>query len=240
MSAELNFLLKEESLSGGESVSFQLQIVQLLNWVWLFATPWTAACQASLSFTISWSLLQLLFIEYNHLTISSSLSPFSSCPQSFPTSRSFPMYGLYASGGPASRGICVPWLMVPFFHFQRQYHWVWLVFHVTAPSKYYWKRLSAFKDYHDFIGPTMIIQDCCYLVTKLCPTPCTPWPITQEAPLSMGFPRQEYWNGLHFLRQVIFPTKGSNLGHLHWQADSGPPGRPRIIQDNLLISRPPN
>ena len=32
--------------------------VQSLSHVWLFATPWTAACQASLSFTISWSLLR--------------------------------------------------------------------------------------------------------------------------------------------------------------------------------------
>ena len=34
-------------------------VVQLLSYVWLFATPWTAARQASLSFTISWSLLKL-------------------------------------------------------------------------------------------------------------------------------------------------------------------------------------
>ena len=34
-------------------------VVQLLSCVWLFATPWTAASQASLSFTISWSLLKL-------------------------------------------------------------------------------------------------------------------------------------------------------------------------------------
>ena len=37
------------------------------------ATPWTAACQASLSFTVSWSLLQLMFIELmipsNHLIL---------------------------------------------------------------------------------------------------------------------------------------------------------------------------
>ena len=41
--------------------------------VWLFATPWTAARQASLSFTISWSLLKLVSIELmmpsNHLTL---------------------------------------------------------------------------------------------------------------------------------------------------------------------------
>ena len=36
---------------------------QLLSRVWLFATPWTAACQASLSITNSWSLLKLMPIE---------------------------------------------------------------------------------------------------------------------------------------------------------------------------------
>ena len=34
--------------------------VQLLSRIWLFATPWTAARQASLSFTISWSLFKLM------------------------------------------------------------------------------------------------------------------------------------------------------------------------------------
>ena len=46
-------------------------VVQLLNHVRLFATPWTAAHQASLSFTISQSLCKLTFIESvmpsNHL-----------------------------------------------------------------------------------------------------------------------------------------------------------------------------
>ena len=45
--------------------------VQLLSCVRLFVTPWTAACQASLSFTISWSLLKLMSTESvmpsNHL-----------------------------------------------------------------------------------------------------------------------------------------------------------------------------
>ena len=37
--------------------------VQLLSHVQLFSTPWTAACQASLSITNSWSVLKLMFIE---------------------------------------------------------------------------------------------------------------------------------------------------------------------------------
>ena len=55
-------------------------------------TPGTAACQVSLSFTISWSW-------WCHPTISSSVAPFSSCFQSFLTSRSFPMSQLFPSGG---------------------------------------------------------------------------------------------------------------------------------------------
>ena len=48
-------------------------VVQLLSHVQLLATPWTAACQASLSFTISWSLVKLMSIESvmpsNHLIL---------------------------------------------------------------------------------------------------------------------------------------------------------------------------
>ena len=43
--------------------SVQLSSVQLLSHVWLFATPWIAACQASLSITNSQSLLKLMSIE---------------------------------------------------------------------------------------------------------------------------------------------------------------------------------
>ena len=63
-------------------------------------TPWTAAHQACLSFTISPSLLRFISIESvmpsNQLIL---CRPFSSCPQSFPASGSFPMSQLFASGG---------------------------------------------------------------------------------------------------------------------------------------------
>ena len=38
----------------------------------------------------------------------------------------------------------------------------------------------------------------------------TPWTVACHIPLSMGFPRQEFWSGCRFLLQEIFPTKGSN------------------------------
>ena len=63
-------------------------------------TPWTAACQASLSITNSQSLLKLCPLSWwCEPTISSSVIPFSSCLQSFLTSGSFPMRQLFTSGG---------------------------------------------------------------------------------------------------------------------------------------------
>ena len=63
-------------------------------------TPWTAACQASLSFTISQNFLKLMYIELmmppNHLIL---CRPLSYCLQSFPASGSFPMSQFFVSGG---------------------------------------------------------------------------------------------------------------------------------------------
>ena len=50
-------------LHDGSQASLQFSSVQLLSCVWLFATPWTAARQASLSITNSRSLLKLMSIE---------------------------------------------------------------------------------------------------------------------------------------------------------------------------------
>ena len=64
------------------------------------ATPWTAACQASLSVTNSQSLLKLMSIELvMPSNISSPVVPFSSRLQSFPASGSFPMSQFFSSGG---------------------------------------------------------------------------------------------------------------------------------------------
>ena len=56
-----------------DSIISLFVVVQALSCVQLFATPWTAAHQASLSFTISWSLLRLMSIESvmpsNHLIL---------------------------------------------------------------------------------------------------------------------------------------------------------------------------
>ena len=78
---------------------YQLSSVQLLSCVWLFQTPWTVACQASLSITISRSLLKLVSIKSRM----SSNHPILCCPfvlpSIFPSIRVFPKSRFFASGG---------------------------------------------------------------------------------------------------------------------------------------------
>ena len=74
----------------------QFSSVQLLSCIQLFAIPWIAARQASLSITNSRSSLKLTSIES---VMPSSVVPFSSCPQSLPASESFPMSQLFPWGG---------------------------------------------------------------------------------------------------------------------------------------------
>ena len=79
---------------------FQFSSVQLLSRVRLFVTPWIATRQASLSITNSQSYSDSCpSSQWCHPTISSSVVPFSSCPQSLPASESFPMSQLFAWGG---------------------------------------------------------------------------------------------------------------------------------------------
>ena len=74
--------------------------VQLLSYVQLFATLWTAARQASLAITNSQSLLKLMSIELvmpsNHLSL---CCPLLLLPQTFPASGSFQMSQFFISGG---------------------------------------------------------------------------------------------------------------------------------------------
>ena len=57
----------------------------------------------------------------------------------------------------------------------------------------------------------------------------TPWPVAHQAALSMGFPRQEYWNGLPFPSPGYLSNPGIKPVSPPWQADSlpsEPPGKP--------------
>ena len=80
----------------------KISSVQSFSCIWLFATPWTTARQASLSITNSRSLLKLISIESvmpsNHLIL---CHPLYFCLQSFPVSGSFPRSQFFTSGGPS-------------------------------------------------------------------------------------------------------------------------------------------
>ena len=80
--------------------------VYLLSHVQLFATPWISAHQASLSFTISWSLLKFMSIV--------SVMPFNPSPAlNLPSIRFFPMSWLFTSGGQSTgASVSVLWMNI--------------------------------------------------------------------------------------------------------------------------------
>ena len=94
-------------------------VVQSLSQVWLFATPWTAALQASLSFTIFRSLLKLMSVElmkpFNHLIL---CCPLLLLPSVFPSIRVFSR----------ESALCIKWPKVSEFQLPHQYfQWVFRV-----------------------------------------------------------------------------------------------------------------
>ena len=99
--ASLSWKLCFLELEGGSRVRGYMYCccVQSLSRVRLFATPWTAAHQAFLSFTISQSLLKFMSIELvmpsNHLILCHPLL----LPSIFSSIRYFPLSWLFTSGG---------------------------------------------------------------------------------------------------------------------------------------------
>ena len=59
----------------------------------------------------------------------------------------------------------------------------------------------------------LVVQSCLF---------ATPWTVLNQAPLSMGFPRQEYWSGLPFPSPRDLPDPGIEPGSPAFQADSLP------------------
>ena len=130
---------KNKSLLGQVHWYFQVVIAvvvaQSLRHVQLFVTPWTAACQASWSFTVSQSLLNFMSIELvmpsNHVIL---CHPFSSYPQSFPISGTYPMSQIVTScnqsiGASASASVLLMNIQGCFLEY-----WKWsLIFHSLSP-----------------------------------------------------------------------------------------------------------
>ena len=92
--------------------------VQLLSHVQIFATPWTAAHQAPLSFTVSWSLLKLMSIESvmpsNHLIL---CHPLLLLPSIFPSIRVFS----------SELALCIRWSKMEIQHQHQSFQWIFRV-----------------------------------------------------------------------------------------------------------------
>ena len=79
---------------------------------------------------------------------------------------------------------------------------------------------------------------CIFSCLVLSDSLATPWTVALQAPLSMGFSRQEYWSGFPFPPPGDLPTQGLSLRllcPLHWQAGSlplVPLGQPLALQGN--------
>ena len=88
LKSKVPFLITSKNLNKKYYQGFV--VLQSLSCIWLFVTPWTAAHQASLSFTISWSLLKFMSIESvmpsNHLIL---CRPLLLPPSIFPSIRVF-------------------------------------------------------------------------------------------------------------------------------------------------------
>ena len=69
----------------------------------------------------------------------------------------------------------------------------------------------------------------------------SPWTVAHQAPLSMGFSRQEYWSGLPFTSPGDLPNTGIEPRSPALQADtltSVPPGKPYLTQmENIYVDR---
>ena len=102
----------------GHGLVSQFSSVQSLSHVWLFAIPWTEACQASLSIISCWSLLKLISIELvmpsNHLIL---CHPLLLLPSIFPIIRIFSNESVFCINWP-------PFAKVELQHQHRSFQWI--------------------------------------------------------------------------------------------------------------------
>ena len=63
---------------------------------------------------------------------------------------------------------------------------------------------------------------CCFSQSVVSDSFATPWTVAHQAPLSMGFPMQEYWRGLLFPSPGHLPNLGMEPMSPAWQVDSLP------------------
>ena len=103
---------------------------------------------------------------------------------------------------------------MPFAHFA---HFAWIThdhrWDLDGPAWVWgfplvWSNLVH--EWHHGVHTLLLDTHSCRFL-QLCPILCDPMYYRSQAPLSMGFSKQEFGSGLHALLQGIFPTQGLNL-----------------------------
>ena len=177
----------------------QLSSVQSLSHVQLLMTPWTAVHQASLSITNSWSLLRLMSIRSvmpsNHLIF---CCPLLLLPSIFPSIRVFISESV----------LFIRWPKFWSFSFK------------ISPSNEYSGLISFRIDWFDLLSVQGILSGVFSNATvqklqcisvhawSVVSSSATPWTITHQAPLSMGFFKEEYCSEFPFPSLGNLPDPG--------------------------------
>ena len=81
--------------------------------------------------------------------------------------------------------------------------------------------VRGFQFLHFLASVCVCVCVCAQAQLLSCVHSCIPWTVAHQAPLSMGFPRQEYWSGLPFPSPGDLPDPRIKLT-LDWQVDSLP------------------
>ena len=87
---------------------------------------------------------------------------------------------------------------------------------------------------------SLCTQCVCVLVTQLCPALGNPWTAAHQAPLSMGFSRQEHWNGLLLPSPGDLPDPGIKpRSPVLWaySLPSEPPGKPYLSPTAAVLRK---
>ena len=214
-------------------------IVQSLSCVQLFATSWTAARQAPLSFTISGVCSNSCSLSWwYHPVISSSVAPFSFCLQSFPASSSFlalcirwPKYWSFSISPSSECSGLISFRILWFGLLAAQGTLKSLLQHHNssisslALSLFYGPTLTSVHDYWKNHGGGDLVAKCVQLLQPhgLCSLPGSSVHGILQA-------RTLEWVAISFSR--VFPNPGIKPGSLALQADSlltEPEGKPMAI-----------
>ena len=90
-----------------------------------------------------------------------------------------------------------------------------LLFHLSFDLFFFFaQRLKTRHFFFEFLHVTVLKPTSVCLVAQSCPTLVTPWIIVRQAPLSMGFFRQEYWVAISFSRWSFRPRDWTHVSFI--------------------------